>query len=170
MLIYEDEVSFRQDSTLHSTWSRRGQQPLVPVTGARKNVKIYGCVEIHRPRLLYQRTTVFNAETYLDFLERIARYYYPQVIYYIQDNASYHKDEAVWEWFKANRSWWRVYNLPPYSPELNAAEPIWHHVRMKATHNRYFANETELLNNVTRAFRGIQRHPDQIMGYMSPFL
>ena len=85
---------------------------MVPVTGTRKNVKIYGCVAIYALRLLYQRSTVFNAETYLDFLERIARYYYPRVIYYIQDNASYHKDENVWEWFKANRSWWRVYNLP----------------------------------------------------------
>lgn len=140
------------------------------MTGARKNVKIYGCVEIYRLQLLYQRASVFNTETYLDFLERIARYYYPQVIYYIQDNASYHKDDFVWEWFTANQSWWRVYNLPEYSPELNAAERIWHHVRMKATHNRYFADEGELLSTVTGAFRSIQRKPNQIQGYMRSFL
>src|SRR2546430_1184972 len=32
-LISEDEANFRQDATLYRTWSRRGQTPLVPVTG-----------------------------------------------------------------------------------------------------------------------------------------
>ncbi len=31
-LVFEDEASFRQDSTLYRTWSRVGQRPLVPVT------------------------------------------------------------------------------------------------------------------------------------------
>ena len=170
-LIHEDEASFRQDSTLFSTWSRKGCQPLVPVTGERNSVKIFGCVDIYRPRFLYQRTTVFNADTYLAFLEeRLARYYYPNRVYYIQDNASYHKDKDVWAWFKANRSWLEVYNLPPYSPEFNATERIWHHVRMEGTHNRYFCTKDELLNTLRSVFRSIQRRPDQIEGYLQPFL
>jgi hypothetical protein len=32
-LVFEDEASFRQDSTLYRTWSRVGVQPLVPVVG-----------------------------------------------------------------------------------------------------------------------------------------
>jgi len=170
-LIHEDEASFRQDSTLFSTWSRKGFQPIVPVTGARKSVKIYGCVDIYSARFLFKRATVFNADTYLTFLEqRIAHYYYPRRVYYIQDNASYHKDKDVWAWFNANRSWLTVYNLPPYSPEFNATERIWHHVRMEGTHNRYFDTKEELLSTVNRVFRSIQRNPDQIKGYLQPFL
>lgn len=170
-LIYEDEASFRQDSTLFSTWSRRGWQPLVPVTGARKVVKIFGCINIYGPRFLYQRATVFNADTYLTFLEeRIARYYYPNRVYYIQDNASYHKDKEVWRWFQENSSWLQKYDLPPYSPEFNATERLWHHVRMKGTHNRYFKTEGELLDTLNRLFHSIQRNPDQIAGYLRPFL
>ena len=168
-LIFEDEVSFRQDSTLHRTWSRVAHQPHVPVTGERKGVKIFGSVEIYTARFLYQRSVVFNAETYLDYLERIARRYYPGPVYYIQDNASYHKDKNVWAWFKMNSKWLHVYNLPPYSPEFNAAEPLWHHVRMKGTHNRYFLTITELENTLTRVFRSMQRNPNQIVGYLQPF-
>lgn len=163
-------MSFRQDSTLYRTWSRRGCQPHVPVTGQRKSVKIFGCVELYSACFLYHRDATFNAATYLDFLEQIARHYYPQPVLYIQDNASYHKDKAVWTWFQANRSWWEVYHLPPYSPELNATEPLWHHARITGTHNRYFLDESELINTLTRVFRSMQRNPGQIRGYLLPFL
>lgn len=154
---------------MHQTWSRCGYQPEVPVTGARKSVKIFGCVEIYSARFLYHRAPVFNASTYLDYLEQIARRYYPRPVIYIQDNASYHKDKDVWAWFKENRSWWEVHNLPPYSPDLNATERLWHHTRAAGTHNRYFLNESELMNTLTRVFRSMQSNPQEIAGYLRPF-
>ena len=68
-LIFTDEASFRQDSTLHATWSRVGCPPEVPVTGERKNVKILGAIELWRTRFDYRQDTVFNATTYLGFLD-----------------------------------------------------------------------------------------------------
>ena len=169
-LIFEDEASFRQDSTLHRTWAHRGQRPLIPMTGQRYSIKIFGCVEIFSARFLYQRDQVFNAQTYLGFLESIATAYYPRKVLLIQDNAPYHKDGDVWTWFKENRKWLSVYNLPPYSPEDNAAEPLWRHTRINATHNRYFKTEDEILDSLTMTFRDIQKNPDQIRGYLAPFL
>lgn len=142
-LVFEDEASFRQDSTLHRTWARRGQQPVVPVTGARKSVKIFGCVDVFSARFHFHRDDVFNAGTYLVFLEQLAKRYHGQRVHYIQDNASYHKDKTVWSWFKDNRSWIEVYNLPPYSPEFNAQEPLWKHTRKSGTHNKYFETQDE---------------------------
>lgn len=168
-LIHADEASFRQDSTLHATWARRGCQPQVPVTGQRNSVKVFGCVEIYSARFLYRRDKVFNAETYLKFLKQVARWYYPQPVIWIQDNASYHRDGDVWDWFAENRSWWTTANLPPYSPEFNAAEPLWHHTRITGTHNRYFETADALAGTLTRVFRSIQRSPKQIRGYLKPF-
>src|SRR5437773_11876441 len=47
---------------------------------------------------------------------------------------------------------------------------IWHHVRLKATHNRYFGTEQELKETLHSTFRSIQRSPKQITGYLQPFL
>lgn len=145
---------------------------MIPVTGQRKSVKIFGCVEITSAKFIYRRDQVFNAETYLGFLEQIAKHYYRRRrhVYYIQDNASYHKDGDVWLWFKDNRKWLEVFNLPPYSPEFNAAEPLWKYTRKTGTHNRYFENETEIVDTLTRVFRSIQKNPEQIRGYLNPFL
>jgi transposase len=59
--------------------------------------------------------------------------------------------------------------LPKCSPEDNAAEPLWKHVRLQGTHNQYFAHVRTLWNTLTRLFRSIQRAPDQIRGYLRPF-
>jgi hypothetical protein len=133
-------------------------------------VKVFGCVELHTARFLYRRDTVFNGTTYLAFLEQVLRYYYPRPVIWIQDNASYHKDALVSDWLAYNQRWWTVANLPPYSPELNAVERLWRHTRITGTHNRYFANAVELNGTLTRVFRSMQRRPDQIRGYLQPFL
>jgi hypothetical protein len=84
------------------------------VTGQRKSVKILGAIELFRTRFHYRQDTVFNASTYLTFLEQLARCYRRQGAILIQDNASYHKDQDVWGWFGENRHWLEVHQLPPY--------------------------------------------------------
>ena len=168
--MFEDEASFRQDSTLHATWARRGHQPLIPVTGQRKSVKIFGSIDVLAAKFIYRSDDVFNAVSYMGFLEQIAKRYHGQRVFYIQDNASYHKDGDVWLWFKDNRKWIEVYNLPPYSPELNAAERLWHHTRITGTHNRCFNSEAEVYDTVTKVFRSMQQNPKQIKGYLRPFI
>ena len=133
-------------------------------------MKIFGCVDIFSARFVYRRDDVFNAETYLNFLEQVAKRYYRKHIFYIQDNASYHKDGNVWLWFKDHRKWIEVVNLPPYSPELNAAERLWQHTRKNGTHNRCFNSDVEVYDVVSSVFKSIQRNPEQIRGYLRPFL
>jgi putative transposase len=58
-LIFTDEASFRQDSTLHATWSRIGHPPEVSVTRQRKSVKILGAIEVWQARFHHQWDTVF---------------------------------------------------------------------------------------------------------------
>jgi transposase len=107
----------------------------------------------------------------LEFLEKvIAKTFYPRKTIYIQDNASYHKDKNVWEWFKENKKWLEVCNLPPYSPEFNAVERLWHFVRVSATHNRYFESEEKLFESLTIIFKEMIRKPQLISGYLAPFL
>ena len=78
---------------------------------------------------------------YLAFLEQVvvpAFYRRRRRIYLIQDNASYHKKQETYEWFKANRRYVEVFQLPPYWPELNATERIWNYTRKHVTHNQFF--------------------------------
>ena len=144
----------------------------MPVTGQRHSVKIFGAVAVDDGQFAYGRDRVFNADTYLDFLDQtMAAQFYRRGrrVFYIQDNASYHKDGRVWEWFGQNRRWLDVHLLPPYSPEFNAAEPLWHHTRVHGTHNRYFHNVEAIADSLQNIFESIQCEPSQILGYLRPF-
>lgn len=139
------------------------------MTGERKSVKILGAVELYPADFLYRRDSVFNAESYLAFLGQIAHRYRRQGAVLIQDNVSYHKDAAVWAWFADNRHWLEVHQLPSYCPELNPTERLWQHTRKNGTHNRYFADQQELVGTLTRVFHDMQAHPETIRPYLQSF-
>lgn len=134
-------------------------------------MKVFGCIDVYSAKFVYKFDEVFNAATYLDFLDLMARRMFQKDrrIHYIQDNASYHKSEEVWEWFKENRKWIEVYNLPPYSPEFNAAEPLWKYTRKSGTHNKCFESKDEVEETLYEVFGRIKKDPGQIRGYLTPF-
>jgi transposase len=68
----------------------------------------------------------------------------------------------VWSWFKSNRPWLEVHQLPPYSPEFNPTERLWQYMRKNGTHNRYFASQAELVATLTRVLGDMQSYPDLI--------
>ena len=139
------------------------------MTGERKSVKILGAIELWRTRFHYREENVFNADTYLAFLDQLARSYRRQGAILIQDNASYHKHADVWTWFQSNRRWLEVHQLPAYSPELNPTERLWQHTRKNGTRNRYFASRMELETTLHRVFGDMQRCSALIQSYLLPF-
>ena len=155
---------------MHATWSRVGHPPEIPVTGQRKSVKIFGAIELWKVRFHYQRDFVFNAETYLAFLQSLARRYRRQGAILIHDNASYHKKPLVQSWVAANQDWLEVQPLPKYSPELNATGRLWQYSRKNGTHNRYFEHEEHLVGTLTRVFGEMQTYPELIRQLILPFL
>lgn len=139
------------------------------MTGQRKSIKILGAVELYSAEFLYKRDSVFNAETYLCFLDNVARRFRRRGALLVQDNASYHKDKDVWTWFKSNRHWLEVYQLPSYSPEFNPTERVWQYTRKNGTHNRYFVSEAEIMGTLTRVFGEIQAKPALIRSHLRAF-
>lgn len=115
----------------------------------------------------------FNHKTYISFLEddllptfwRKGR----GRIYLIQDNASYHKKTETYEWFSKNRKFVEVQCLPPYHPELNAAEKLWWYTRKEATHNQYHAKEEMLRNALQTTFSKIKKKPSLVRGLVRPY-
>ena len=52
--------------------------------------------------------------------------------------------------------------LPPYSPQLAPIEHVWKLARRLATHNRYFATLTEVLDAVNACF-DYWRQPNAVL-------
>ena len=117
-MLFADEASFRQDPTLYQTWARRGCQPLVLTTGQRNTQKVFGAVDIRRPRVEFVVGEVmFSGQTYTAFLNSLARRYCRQEVFLVQDNAPYHDGPEVKAWLGEYGHRFHLVSLPKYSPE-----------------------------------------------------
>ena len=150
---------------MHATWSRVGRPPEFGVTGDRKTVKILGAIELWRTRFHYRQDSVFNAETYLAFLELLARHYRRQGAILIQDNASYHKDAEVGRWFAANRQWLEVHQTAGVLPGIKP------HGKVVAIHQTE-RNPQSVLRQSSRAGQhsDASLHRDAVLSRTDPFL
>src|SRR5262245_48527899 len=72
LLLFGDEASFPQWSTLTYTWARRGQQPQVKTSGKRKGYKVFGLIDYFSGCFFYQgQEGRLNSAAYITFLRRV---------------------------------------------------------------------------------------------------
>jgi transposase len=104
--------------------------------------------------LEYQRAESFNARTFEQFLLKLIRFSFQtcKKIYLIVDNARWHHAKLLQEFLEEQKDRLVLWFLPPYSPELNPQERVWRQTRRKATHNKYFEKESELIREVESIF------------------
>ena len=173
VIVFEDEASFRQTPTLHATWARRHSQPQVPTRGERNTQKIFGAVRVDNGQFIYlHHQDYFHWESYLLFLDQVmVPHYYRRGhrIFLIQDNASYHKKEETYQWFSKHRRYLEVFQLPPYWPELNAAEQLWKYTRKHATHNRFYETPENLCQALFRTFGHMMDHRQEVQSLVQSF-
>lgn len=123
-----------------------------------------------RPRWHFRFAEVFNGSTFLQFLKQIVRQYDTTKIFMVLDNVSYHHSRTVREWVDEHRNRIELFYLPPYSPELNAAENVWRATKRATTHNRHFPTFAGLRLKVLRRFSRYQCRPNQLRGPIRQWL
>ena len=87
----------------------------------------------------------------------------------VQPGNSLDKKPEVWEWFKTHRHQIEVFLLPPYSPEFNATERLWHRTRKQSNHNPFFDRPEELCRSLFTTLPDMEKHPESIQGFLQPY-
>jgi transposase len=148
---FEDEARFGQQGTITRVWAPRGSRPravrqtqysylfvLVAVCAATGSVSALVMPEL-------------NAAVVNLFLEQFARER-PAGVHavLIWDGAGYHTAGSLV--VPANVS---LILLPPYSPELNPVENLWHYLRSHDWSNRVYGGHDELMDEAVRSLRRV---------------
>ncbi len=130
MLAYVDEAGFSQVHPNRSAWTPTGKQHLIEARrGKRLNVlaAMISTGDLFSAKL-WQTTT---ADTFAGFLG-LLKEHVGKPLTVILDNASIHKAKTIQPIVKyLENQGLTLYFLPPYSPELNRIERLWH--KMKYT-------------------------------------
>jgi transposase len=146
-----DEVHFQQHGSRCRMWvPPEISDPICLHAPTRKSISFFGAVRLKTGKLVMsQPKGMFDAVTCWDFLrklERRSRRADRQTVVII-DNARYHHANLHEAWRQDVANHFRLYFLPPYSPELNPIERVWKLIRRRCLHNRYFA----ILDDVVEA-------------------
>lgn len=123
-----------QKGTLTSVWADTGSRPTAPKQGGFKSLHILTavCPQTGRAEgLISERLNAGIVQTFLDqFATTLPAGTHVALIW---DNAGYHLAKTL----RVPRSI-TVVPLPPYSPELNPVENLWHYLRSHHWSNRTY--------------------------------
>jgi transposase len=152
---FEDECHFQQHRTRCRMWiPQKEKEPIALHAPTKKSISLFGAVQSGTGKLVSMVTRVFNAGTFLEFLEMILESKkWGKKIILIFDNARYHLAILLQSWLARDEKKIMLVFLPPYSPDFNIIERLWKMTRRLCTHNRYFGTLDELSGIVKKQMK-----------------
>jgi transposase len=155
---FEDEARFGQQGTLTRVWAKKGSRPRAVRQTQYDYLYVLGAVCPSTGQSVgllapYLDTTIVN-----HFFEQFAQELDADVhAVLVWDQAGYHTANALK--VPPNVS---LIALPPYSPELNPVENLWHYLRSHYWSNRCYHDYDELTKAATHAWQHACLDPDLI--------
>ncbi len=123
-LYYQDESRFGLMTHMGRCLTAKGVKPIVHYQHAFKNTYLYGSFSpINGDSFVYEIEGT-TSEIFYKYLLEFSKYKPGELKIIIIDNAGFHslKQYTVPENIKLIR-------IPPYTPELNPSEKIWHYIK-----------------------------------------
>lgn len=146
---FMDEARFGQQGTNTDVWARTGSRPTAVRQTRYEWVYLYGAVEPASGQSAALLAPHVNTGTMNAFLKILDAERKPDEHFVlIMDQAGWHRSKAL----KLPEGI-TVLLLPPYSPELNPTENLWHYMRSHYLSNRRYDDYDQLLAAGTEAYR-----------------
>ena len=163
-IFFGDEAGVRSDYHRGTTWAPKGQTPVVQTTGARFSVNMISAIASKgQLRFMTVQGTV-TAGKFVQFLERLLDNQ-KRPVFLIVDGHPVHRAKKVKEFIASTAGRLRLFQLPPYSPDLNPDELVWNHVKRHRLGRSSVAGPDDLKSRVVSALRSLQKRPAKIRGF-----
>ena len=154
-----DECGFSLRVIRRRTWTKKGKRKKVKGQRRRGRVNVMGALRYNDQKRICFLIEKGNSETFREQLKKLHEEIHkdwiragnsaedfrkkgPKVVI-ILDNASFHKKQDILDEIEEELPNIRLEFLPPYSPDYNLIELIWHSAKEYIAH-REFENKKEL--------------------------
>ncbi len=122
-VFFGDEAGIRSDHPAGTTWAVKGRPPVVHRTGARVGLNVISAVSAQGElRFMVAHGTV-GAGTFIEFIKRL-REGADGMIFLIVERYPSHQAKMVQKYLESVKDRFRLFFLPPHSPELNPDERV----------------------------------------------
>ena len=117
---------------VHATkaWIKRGHEKQIPTNTGRKRLNINGVLNIETMETVVPYAKTLNAQTTMELFDHVqAAYPDKKNIHLIVDNARYYRNKELQAYLARDGCRLELHFLPPYSPNLNFIERLWHYMK-----------------------------------------
>ena len=131
MVYFQDESGVKLTALLGTTWAKKGNTPVVKVTGKRGTICVTSAISPAGRmvfRLEKEKETI-KAKQHIDFLKQVQKNHPHRKIIIIEDKARPHIAKEVSQFVESQKNKLAIYFLPSYSPELNPDEHVWAYLK-----------------------------------------
>ena len=155
---FEDEARFGQQGTLTRVWARTGSRPRAVRQTQYDYLHVLAAVCPETGEAVGMLSPYLDTRITQTFLDAFSKQPAPDVVaVLIWDGAGWHAGKSLK--VPANV---RVLALPPYCPELNPVENLWHHLRTHHWSNRTYADYQALEEAARDGWRRVCLDPGTI--------
>lgn len=165
-IFFGDEAGVRSDHHAGTTWAVKGKTPVVSSTGARFSLNMISAVTAQGEfRFMVVRGRI-GAQQFIEFIKRLI-HGAKRMIFLIVDGHPAHKAKKVSEFVDTVKERFRLFFLPPYSPELNPDERVWNDLKNNAIGQQVVTSRDQMHRAVISHLRFIQKSPDRVRAYFN---
>jgi len=130
-------MNLNQETKIKNVWYFTNHQPVVEAKRKGESQNFYGALNMKTGKCTAMAVDKQNSKTTIKFLKKLANIYQNKKIFFIWDNASWHKSKEVRKFLRTSiGKKFDLFNFPPYTPEFNPQEHVWKNLRQNITHNR----------------------------------
>jgi transposase len=141
VLLFEDETILRLFPVLRRSWSLRGEQAIIPITGRNAKRVLFGTINMRTGHRIVLRRPNMRQENFQDFLRLLRQRYPGRQIWILLDEAPCHiapRSQALAEDLNIILVW-----LPKQCSELNAMDHLWRELKDDISANYQFKSIDE---------------------------
>lgn len=175
VILAGDEMLLSTATTLQKIWLPQGQSPKIEVSNTRKNLSLYGFLNLKTGQehaFLTEKQTMRITRRILQRLRLI----YPRRdnpgnhlkgkrLLVLWDNPGWHRGSRVRDYVKKDGKI-EVIFFPKYAPEENPQEHVWKEGRSKVTHNTFIGNLAQAAKDLVGYLNRTRFHYS-LLGFLS---
>lgn len=156
-IYFSDEAGFHATAQYGTTWAPVGETPVIKTSGKREKVNVISAINNKGKLRFMLYETGFNDQIFIEFLKRLMHKQNKSVTLIVDGHKS-HFTKNVKEYIESKKGKLKIYQLPPYSPELNPDELVWNNAKQKVAKAKHTPSKKSFTEKVNDVMKDIQKN------------
>jgi transposase len=163
ILYFQDEANISLTALLGKTWAPRGKTPKQRVTGKRGSISAVSAITSRGQLLFRLHDKRICSEEVIAFLSQMLCHHKRRHLVVVMDQAPPHVSNRT-KAYIASQTRLHVFHLPKYSPDWNADEKVWNHLKNQELKGHQARTKNELQQLAQTKLQNMAQNRELLQG------